>query len=80
MATMISHPAGKSEPGERPGRWPRRRQTKARKGRTQVADVDAELRVAAQVPGVQVVEVNVQQAQGLESFACSWFFSQQRMD
>ena len=30
----------------------------------QMADVDAELGMAAQVPGVQVVEVNVQQAQG----------------
>ena len=36
--------------------------------RREMGDVDAELGVATEVPGVEVVEVNVQQAQGLSRF------------
>ena len=43
--------------------------------RREMADIDSELRVATKVSGVKVVEINVQQAQGLVSFACSWFSS-----
>ena len=39
--------------------------------RAQVGDVDAELGVAAEVPGVEALKVNVQQAQGLSRFLCS---------
>ena len=78
MATMIGHDAGRvqeedglvdggvdAEPDPVEG--------------GEVGDVDAELGVAAQVPGVQVVEVNAQQAQGLDRFRAHGSSSEQRM-
>ena len=43
-----------------------------------MADVDSELRVAAQVSGVKIVEVNVQQAQGLSRLRAHGVFSRNR--
>ena len=76
---MISHPAGM--PRSEHAWYDRGVDAKPESVEShEMGDVDAELGVTAQVPGVQVVEVNVQQAQGLSRFRAHRFFSEQRMN
>ena len=72
MATMISHACRKAQKENRLVYGGVDAEPEPVEGR-EMGDVDTELRVAAEVSGVKVVEVNVQQAQGLSRFACSWF-------